>query len=126
VRLVVFHVADEGQTAEIGITALSDDGGGTLANVNRWRNQVGLAPISEDQLNEVVRPIEVSGSKGVYVDMAGPEKKPTQRILGVAVERGGKAWFFTMKGPLEIVGKQEPTFEAFLRSVRFEANAQEK
>jgi hypothetical protein len=126
VRLVVFHVADEGQTAEVGITALADNGGGTLANVNRWRNQIGLAPIGEDQLNEMVRPFEVSGTKGIYVDMAGPEKKPTQRILGVAIERGGKAWFFTMKGPLEIVAKQEPAFTAFLRSVHFEANAQEK
>ena len=35
------------------------------------------------------------------------------------VVRGDQSIFFKMKGSAELVGKQKPAFEAFLKSVKF-------
>jgi hypothetical protein len=125
VRLVTFQVTDGDQTAEVGVTSLPGAAGGLLANGNRWRDQVGLKPLREDQLKDEASSIQVSGKTGTYLDMTGPEKegRSTQRILGIALEYGDKTWFFTMKGPKDFVGKQKSAFEAFMQSVRIEQEA---
>ena len=34
---------------------------------------------------------------------------------------GGQSWFVKMTGPADLVGQQQPAFEAFVKSLRFEA-----
>lgn len=117
IRVVVFAIA--GGAVEAGITRA---GGGLLANVNRWRGQLHLQPVDEQQLQKEVRPIEVAGKDARYVDLTGPASpgKPPERILGVILPRGEQAWFFTIKGPADLVEKQKPAFETFVKSVRFD------
>jgi hypothetical protein len=121
VRIALFEVADG--VVEAGITMFPGAAGGLLANINRWRGQLQLKPIDEQQLGNEVRPLEVAGSAASYVDLTGPKApgRPPQRLLGVVLPRGEQTWFFTMKGPADLVEKQKPSFEAFLKSVRFEA-----
>ena len=39
--------AGAGESLECYVTSLGGDAGGTLANVNRWRGQLGLTPVSD-------------------------------------------------------------------------------
>jgi hypothetical protein len=113
-----FQVADGDKTAKVTIAAA---GGSLLGNVNRWRTrQLGLAPVDEEQLQKERRDIDVDGKPAYYADLTGetPGKGP-QRILGVIAERGGRQWFFKMMGQPDLVEKQKPAFEAFIKSVRF-------
>jgi hypothetical protein len=116
ITLVAYQIPDGNQMAEVTITAA----GGTLeGNVNRWRGQVGLTEVSEQQIRQEARPIEVDRSPGQYVDLTGPEAAGGLRILAVLVPRGDTTWFFKMRGPADLVGRQKPAFEAFLGTVRF-------
>lgn len=119
-RLAVFDVADG--AAEAGIMVLSGEGGGLLANINRWRGQVQLEAIEEEQLRKEVRQLEVAGTAAHYVDLSGPAsaERPPQRLLGVVLPHGQQTWFFTLKGPPEVVAQQKAAFEALVKSVRFE------
>src|SRR5690349_3907522 len=45
-RVATFR-AGPGDGVEVSVTAFPGDVGGLLANVNRWRGQVGLAPAQE-------------------------------------------------------------------------------
>ena len=102
--------------AEVTITPA----GGNLAdNVNRWRGQVGLNPVSEEQIRQDLRSIDVDGSTGQYVDLTGPESAGGLRILAVRVPHGDTTWFFKMTGPADVVGRHKAAFEAFLGTVRF-------
>ena len=47
--------------------------GGTLANVNRWRGQVGLPPVGDGELGSVVHPFKVDGLDAQMVRLFGPE-----------------------------------------------------
>jgi hypothetical protein len=122
IRLVVFQIAEGGKTADAAITVLSGPAGGLLANVNRWRAQIHLGEVKEEKLQKELRRIEVAGSAAAYVDLTGPEVngKPSQRILGVVLPQGEQTWFFTLKGPADLVEKQKPAFETFVKSVRFD------
>ena len=42
ISLLDFEAEHDGQRAAISVTKLAKNAGGLLANVNRWRNQIGL------------------------------------------------------------------------------------
>jgi hypothetical protein len=102
--------------ADVTVTALGGPAGGLLANVNRWRDQVGLARTTEEQLKKDQRPLDVAGGPAAYFDLAGADK----HILVVVLPHGGQTYFLKMTGSPGEVGKQQGAFEAFAKSVRFE------
>jgi hypothetical protein len=121
-RPLVLRVADGGREAEVSALSLPGDGGGALANVVRWRRQVGLRPVGEAELRKDLRTLKTGGGEALYVDLVGAGPGTPQRILGAMLRQGGETWFFTMKGPADLVGKQQSAFEAFVRSIRFDGD----
>ncbi len=116
-----FRVTQDGLAAETTASVLQGEGGGLLANVNRWRGQVKAEPLSEEQLRKEAQKIEVAGKPADYVDLAGPEAAGAQRerILGVLAARDKETWVFRMRGPYALVDKQKAAFESFVKSIRF-------
>ena len=53
-RLASFDIPYGDSLADISITNFSGDGGGLLANVNRWRRQLELDPISIEEINNSI------------------------------------------------------------------------
>jgi hypothetical protein len=111
---------------ERALVTISLAGGDPLANIMRWRSQLGMPEASEDEVKKEVRPITVDGNAGQFVDLVGPESGGRQRILGVIVPRGGQSWFFKMRGPANLVEGQKSAFEAFVKSVHFGEGRGEK
>ena len=123
-RAASFSVkGDDGKQADVSVIPLPGAAGGDLANVNRWRGQVGLGSLSADDLAKTAEAVEIAGQSAQLYDLAGTASgtgEPT-RILGVIQMRDGMAWFFKMTGHDPLVAKQKPAFVAFLKSVKFEA-----
>jgi hypothetical protein len=121
-RLAAFQVEEGDNVAEVGVAAFPGRAGGLLLNVNRWRRQVDLGPVATaDQLRKDLREMQVAGEPAVYLDLIGPAGgNGRKRILGVMTVQDDYSWFFTMKGPADLVEQQKPAFEAFLKSVRFD------
>jgi len=59
---------------EVSVSRLQGDGGGLLANVNRWRDQLGLEPISEPALAAVAKKLDGAVSDVWVVDLRGPNR----------------------------------------------------
>jgi hypothetical protein len=110
------------QSAQITITPLSAQSGSLLANVNRWRGQIGLPEIGEMQLQRDLLETEVAGKRCPYADLLGPASAVPHRLrlLAVVAKYGERIWYFKMVGNPELVEQQKSNFEAFLRSIRFE------
>ena len=87
------------------------------ANVNRWRGQVGLSPVSPDELQKSAENVEAGGQPAQLYDIAGtnPGSGNAERILGVIQHRDDVAWFFKMTGDADLVEQQKPAFVAFLK-----------
>jgi hypothetical protein len=109
---LAFRVTEGRQKAEMTLSRAGGDLGG---NVARWARQIEMRPAEVD-LKKAVRPTTVDGLAGHFVDLEGPR----ERILGAIVDRDRSKWFFKLRGPRDLVGKQEANFRAFLDSFKFD------
>lgn len=120
-RKLAFVVQDGERKVEVTAIDLAVSAGGVLPNVNRWRGQIQLGKITQEELNQTVRPIPVAGVEGQYVELVGPEEAdPRQAILGVVAILRERAWFFKLSGDADLALREKERFEEFVKSVRFE------
>ncbi len=109
-----------GEEAEITIIPLVGTGGRDLDNVNRWRAQVGLEPVTAEQLARLAVEVPIGGFRGPLYDLVGEGyESRSQRTLAAILRHEGTAWFFKMTGPAQLVGDQKGAFVEFLRTLRF-------
>jgi len=111
---------DGGVDADVSITAFPGDVGGELANINRWRGQVQLPPVSEADLATSVTRLEANGLKIAVVDLAGANGgADAPRILGAIVPFGGATWFFKLgPAPGAPVEKEKGAFLEFVKTIQ--------
>jgi len=121
-RVASFQVTgDNGAKADVSVIKLSGLAGGILANVNRWRSQVGLPPVDEAGLEKLITTREVNGSKVIVADMVGHsmESGDQTRLLAAIVPRGGNTWFYKMVGNDALVSQQKSAFIKFVETARY-------
>ncbi len=105
---------------EVTVIRLPGPAGGELANVNRWRNQLGLAPIVEADLPSARKVLATkAGDLNLYDFTSGGEKK-SRTVAGLAQVQG-ESWFLKMTGDADAVAKARAPFLDLLRSLRLEA-----
>jgi hypothetical protein len=113
-----YGVPGEGGEADLSITAFPGDVGGELANVNRWRGQVGLTPLGPDGLDAAVSRFEANGLAFTLVDLSGQGDPGAKAILGAIVPFGGSTWFFKLTGTGPLVRGSKAAFVDFLHTVK--------
>lgn len=110
-----------GDKAELTVTAFPGNVGGNLANVNRWRAQVQLGPISEAEMNASFEHLDVGVLHLDVVEILGPatsDGKPRQRLLGAIVPFEKATWFFKLTGPDALVSGEKASYFAFLKTLK--------
>jgi hypothetical protein len=120
-RLGSFKVDGPNATsADISVIAFPGEAGGLISNINRWRGQLQLTPLDEDQLSQTVQRTEVDNVPTYLVDFQTAEgsAKPS-RILGAVLQTPDRAWFVKMTGPPELIEGQRQQFLTFVKSFHF-------
>lgn len=103
---------------EVTLNAFPGDTGGLLANVNRWRGQLGLPAIEESQLAQAAPTEIVEGVSVTTVDFTGANG---QEMLGAILSPGdGKTWFVKSTGEPAAIATLKPSFAEFARSFRLQ------
>ncbi|HEY3394180.1 MAG TPA: hypothetical protein VGK58_15815 [Lacipirellulaceae bacterium] len=127
-RKAQFAIGDEGQGAVATLIDFSTDAGplmtDPLANVNRWRGEVGLAAIEEDQLDESTESVEIDGRPAEYVRLVPDSSKPEESkiekaTLAAMVTNDKTIWFMKLSGQRDTVIAEEESFKSFLKSMDF-------
>jgi hypothetical protein len=122
-RKAAFVVKGPGQQAEITVMDFPASGGSAmsdpLTNLNRWRDELGMQALAEEDLPGQFEAIELGGTKGNFAALF-PENDAGQATLVAMAERDGLIWFFKMKGDRDLVATQQGKFREFLKSVRFD------
>ncbi len=103
-----------GPTADLSITAFPGDVGGDLANVNRWRSQIGLGPISAAEFPGTLTHLDSGGLHIDYVDLA----HNGTRMLAAIAPHEGATWFVKLTGPDALVAAEKFAFIDFLKTLR--------
>lgn len=116
IRKANFKITGDLGSAEITVLTFPGDVGGQLANINRWRSQIGLNKVAPENVGNFTERIEVAGHQGLYVRLKGE----TQSILGILLPFHGDTWFFKMAGDTAVVFANETKLKQFLNSIEFE------
>jgi hypothetical protein len=107
--------------AEVNISMLAGQGGGVMMNVTRWRGQLGLSPMSEEDFSRQAATLDVGGNKATVVDMTGTDAKTGKksRLIGVVAPQSGNTWFYKLMGDEQIVEQQKDAFTKFIQTAKF-------
>ena len=111
----------DGQSVDIAVTAFPGDVGGLLANINRWRGQIGMLPVAPDEVASITSNLDINGQQATVVDFsnASPNMTNPQRVIVVILTHGGNTWFFKMVGSPPLVEAQKDALSQFVKSVKF-------
>ena len=92
-----------------------------LANLNRWRGQLGLKPVGQTEAEKLVASLDVMGGKAMLVDMNGqnPETGRKVRLISAIVPRQGLTWFYKLMGDEAAAGREKAAFIKFVQSARY-------
>jgi hypothetical protein len=99
---------------DASVVVLPGPAGGELANVNRWRGQLGLPPVEEAQLPSLRKTVT---TKVGPVDLFDFSSEKTRLVAGLALVNDS-SWFFKMMGDSGEVGAALPGFTHLVESVR--------
>ena len=112
---------DNGALVDISLVSLGAAAGNVLDNVNRWLDQLGQPPISEQQLGNIAQRLTTPLGDVVVVDLAGLPKDadPARdgRIIAAMVTTGGSTLFFKMRGNAGLAEAQKADFIKWVAAV---------
>lgn len=112
--------ADE--TLELRITPLGLMAKDALPNANRWAAQIGLAPLDESGLGDVLEDVRVAtGQNAQVLDLVAPAAEdgaPGEQILAAILEGPDRVWFFMISGTTDAIAPHRGEFYEFVRSIR--------
>jgi hypothetical protein len=92
------------------ISELGPGAGGLLLNVNRWRSQLGLSPISEAEANALPQ-WPVLGIQAKIVELESPDTERSMTVLAAFLE--DRSVFVKMLGPTASVTAEKERFRVF-------------
>ncbi|MHB1035047.1 MAG: hypothetical protein ACYC35_10230 [Pirellulales bacterium] len=122
-----FHVADGDRKVEVTVVELPGSVEKLLPNVNRWRQQVHLGPTTQVELEKAIKPVQVAGSAGQYIEFVGPaSEKPRLAMLVVLANHDGKTWLFRMTGDADLTLREKERFLGFAKSFKLPTAAKGK
>lgn len=113
-RLATYEITDESGPVEVAVTRFPGDVGGMLANINRWRGQIGLSPITEADIPAMLTTFENPGFTGATMVLEGPQ----QHMLAASIHEPGadRTWFVRVTTTPETAARVREQFDAFARS----------
>jgi len=105
---------------DVSVVVLPGPAGGELANVNRWRGQIGLPAVDQPALASLRRTLRSkAGSLSVYeLESEGTVKSHMTAAMLEAAD--GNTWFIKMVGDEGPVARAHADFVHLLESLRFD------
>ena len=99
----------DGAKAEVMVSIFPSATGGTVENVKRWRNQLKLAAIPDDEVAKLAQPL--AGVEGaVIVDL----KNDARALTGAIVPHDGQWFFIKLLGDAPAVASAREAFVVFV------------
>lgn len=107
-QVALYRIAPEITTA---VSQFPGDAGGILANVNRWRAQVGLPPATEASGDTMA--LEDGHAQAQWFEIKGTDRS----ILAAIIPVDGATWFFKLDSSTVALETARPAFMDLLKSI---------
>lgn len=100
-----------GGNAELAVTAFPGDVGGRMANINRWRGQLGLEPATAE-LYDAIEIAKVGADQGEMIRLKS--KDGARATLAVMARKGDVTWFLKLSGDSTAIDASAQAFTKFV------------
>ena len=90
-RIATYMAPTDTGQQEVAVTRFPGRVGGELANINRWRGQMGLAPITQGELEDQLERFSAEGYDGYQVRI--DSDRGVMLAAGVFDESANQTWF---------------------------------
>ena len=119
--LAQFGIAGDAGAGTVTVSQLGGAAGGLTANLNRWRGQLGLAPVSTAEAENSAKTIDVSSGKATFVELSGKSARTGQPedMIVVMVPQAGSTWFYKLTGDKSLVAKEKEAMLKFVKTVNY-------
>lgn len=106
---------------EATVVVLPGPAGGELANVNRWRGQIGLPGFADEASLAKARTVlkTRAGTLNVY-DFTSTGQAKSRLVAGSISTPDGNTWFLKLTGDAIAVAKAKPEFMTILGSLHLD------
>ncbi|HZZ83379.1 MAG TPA: hypothetical protein VFE30_02490 [Anaeromyxobacteraceae bacterium] len=105
---------------DVSVVVLPGPAGGELANVNRWRGQIGLPPVDEAALASSRKTLRSGAGPVSLFDFTSDGQQKSRMVAGL-VEVAGNTWFVKMVGDAEPAAAARPDFLRLVESLRLDS-----
>jgi hypothetical protein len=110
-----------GGRVDVSVIALPGPAGGELANVNRWRGQIGLPPLDEAALAAARKAVRSKAGPIAVYDFTSEGAAKT-RLIAALTTASGSTWFVKMVGGAAEVRAASGDFNHLIESLRADGN----
>lgn len=121
-RLASYAIqGSDGRTASVSVVPLGPEASDVLENVNRWRRELQLAPITAGEVDTARQPVKIGAIDAKLFEFVSEQPildgkfKSRTLVSMLAVEQA--TIFFKMMGEDALVAENKPKYIAWLRSV---------
>lgn len=120
-RYATLFAGEGTERLEVAVSRFPGDAGGLLANVNRWREQLGVAPVTSEELPATLREQAIGDRVAFVLDL--PDASGANRLLAAVLPADAMTWFVKALAPEAIAARESAAFAAFVGSFRLVAGA---
>ena len=113
--LAAYGVESTAGKGLVTVSMLPGEAGGFLANVNRWRGQIGLPPVAQAELAKEAQALDLKVGKAMLIDLRNNSRG--QGISAAQVSIDGNSWFYKLTGPATMLDQEKETFQNYLKSL---------
>ena len=103
------------EEANVLTITISRSGGDVTENLNRWRDQIGLEPLSEATTKELVKSVKIAGREAAQVEFTAKEA-----LWGAIIPEAPQSLFIKLRGAPELAEREREHWNQFLESIRLE------
>jgi hypothetical protein len=103
----------DGSKADVMVSVFPSATGGTVENVKRWRKQIALTDIPDDEIAKLAQPLAGAPEGSIIVDL----KNETRALTGAIIPREGKWWFLKLLGDAPAVASARDSFIVFATKI---------
>lgn len=110
-----WKISAGGGSAELAVTAFPGDVGGRMANINRWRGQLGLPAVTAEAYDAIAI-ANIGTAQGEVVDLRSADG--TKATIAVMAQKDGTSWFLKLSGDAAAVTAARESLLKFAAETR--------
>ena len=116
-RLASYQIPHPNGNGDLSVIELGGNAGGMVLNVNRWRKQLGLTPMTEYEINSIIKTEQ--GILGEYQWFhLQNENTPETAFLAAIITLSESTLFIKLSASSQSIQNMESDFLNFCTSIR--------